>query len=180
MTSDHHAWDEDRLRQIYLGSMGKLLFDIANIDADSGYEMLKGMGHPVTSAHIKVMPHIDIDGTRLTELARRAHLTKQSAWELIKNMETHGYLERSVDLHDARAIRISYTKKGIEFFRDVCAGLAIREDDVAARIGKANAKCLKSLLAKLRQSYADRPPAMTELTASLKAARKTKQVREKQ
>jgi DNA-binding MarR family transcriptional regulator len=138
--------------------------------------MLREMDFPVTAAHIGIVPHIDIDGTRLTELAQRAHLTKQSVWESLKNMEAQGYIARSKDPSDARAILISWTQKGIDFLRVVCLGLMIREDDLARRIGKKDARTLKDLLTKVRESYAKEPPALPDMIAALKSKRRSKRV----
>lgn len=169
MAADPDAWDEDKLGRFYMASIGKLLFDISGTDEYAGLEMLKAMGYPVTAAHLNVVPHIDIDGTRLTTLAQRAHLTKQSAWEALKNMEAHGYIARTKDPTDSRAVLISWTPKGIAFMRVVCLGLMIREDDVAKRIGKKQAHVLKELLTRLRESYAKQPPDTAQFAASLKA-----------
>ena len=174
MATDPYALAEKQLNQIYMTSICRLLFDLSNVDEYAGLEMLKEMGYPVSAAHLNVVPHIDIGGTRLTELAQRAHLTKQSAWESLKNMEAQGYIERTKDPSDARAVLISWTPKGMDFLRVVCHGLLIREDDMAKRIGRKEAKILKELLAKLRQSYARQPPDMRRFVASLGAERRRK------
>jgi DNA-binding MarR family transcriptional regulator len=130
------------------------------------------MGYPVTSAHINIVPHIDMEGTRLTTLAQRAHLTKQSVWEALKNMEADGYIARTKDPTDARATLISWTAKGVDFLRVVCLGVMIREDNMAQRLGKKDAKTLKDLLTKLRGSYARQPPDIGELVVTLKSQRR--------
>jgi DNA-binding MarR family transcriptional regulator len=174
MAADPYAWDEEQLNRFYLTSIGKLLFDISRIDENAGLEMLMGTGYPVTAAHLNVVPHIDIEGTRLTTLAKRAHLTKQSAWEALKTMQAHGYIARTKDPTDSRAILVSWTPKGIDFLRVVCLGLMIREDDLAKRIGGRQAETLKRLLAKLRESYARQPADLSRFVAGLKSRRKTK------
>jgi DNA-binding MarR family transcriptional regulator len=172
MAPDPYKWNEDQLNRFYLTSVGKLLFDLTSIDEYAGLEMLKAVGYPVTAAHINVVPHIEIDGIRLTDLAQRARLTKQSAWESLKNMEAHGYIARTKDPTDARAILISWTAKGIEFLRVVCLGLLIREDDLARRLGTKDAKRLKQLLTKLRDSYTKEPTAMAQFVSKLNSQRK--------
>jgi DNA-binding MarR family transcriptional regulator len=172
MAPDPYKWNEQQLNRFYMTSVGRLLFDLTSIDEYAGLEMLKASGYPVTAAHINVVPHIEIDGIRLTDLAQRAHLTKQSAWEALKNMEAHGYIARTKDPTDARAILISWTAKGIAFLRVVCLGLLIREDDLARRLGMKEAKLLKELLTKLRESYAKEPTAMAQFISRLNSQRK--------
>ena len=41
--------------------------------------------------------NIDPEGSRLTELAERAHMTKQSVGEVTSDLEQRGYLERVPD-----------------------------------------------------------------------------------
>jgi len=52
------------------------------------------------------------EGSRLTELAERAGITKQSMGELIDAMEQRGYVERIPDPTDGRATLIRRTERG--------------------------------------------------------------------
>jgi DNA-binding MarR family transcriptional regulator len=64
-----------------------------------------------------VFGFIDIDeGSRLTELAERAGLTKQAVGEVIPELEQLGYVTREPDPRDRRAKIIKLTPKG----RDAC------------------------------------------------------------
>jgi DNA-binding MarR family transcriptional regulator len=63
--------------------------------------------------HGCVFGNIDPDGgTRLTELAERAHMTKQSVGEVASDLEQRGYLERVPDPADGRAKIIRLTERG--------------------------------------------------------------------
>lgn len=57
------------------------------------------------------------EGSRLTELAERAGVTKQSMGELIDVLEQRGYVERVPDPTDGRAILIRRTPRGWEVNR---------------------------------------------------------------
>src|SRR3954449_9872138 len=48
-------------------------------------------------AHTAVFQHISADGSRLTELADRAQITKQSMGYLVDHLEERGYVERRPD-----------------------------------------------------------------------------------
>jgi DNA-binding MarR family transcriptional regulator len=62
-----------------------------------------------------VFGFIDIDeGSRLTELAERAGLTKQAVGEVIPELEQLGYVTREPDPRDGRAKIIKLTPKGRE------------------------------------------------------------------
>ena len=64
--------------------------------------------------HGCVFGNVDPDGTRLTELAERAHMTKQSVGEVASDLEQRGYLERVPDPADGRAKIIRLTERGRE------------------------------------------------------------------
>src|ERR1044072_7267941 len=54
------------------------------------------------------------DGLRLTDLASLADITKQSAGEIVTDLERSGYVERVPDPADKRAKLIRLTKRGEE------------------------------------------------------------------
>jgi DNA-binding MarR family transcriptional regulator len=63
-------------------------------------------------SHGCVFGNIDPDGSRLTDLAERAHLTKQSVGEVTSDLEQRGYVERVPDPDDGRAKIIRLTERG--------------------------------------------------------------------
>ena len=54
------------------------------------------------------------EGSRLTDLAQRAHMTKQSVGEAASDLEQRGYIERVPDPEDGRAKIIRLTDRGLE------------------------------------------------------------------
>ncbi|MFI0540272.1 MarR family winged helix-turn-helix transcriptional regulator [Streptomyces sp. WSLK1-3] len=56
-----------------------------------------------TPAQARVMQRIGPDGTRLTELAEQAQITKQTAGFLVDQLEKAGYVTRVPDPTDRRA-----------------------------------------------------------------------------
>ena len=65
-------------------------------------------------AHLPVIIHIDHPpgGTRLTDLAERAQVTKSSMLELVDYLAQHGYVERIADPTDRRAKLVRLTPRG--------------------------------------------------------------------
>jgi DNA-binding MarR family transcriptional regulator len=51
-------------------------------------------------------------GSRITELAFQAGMTKQSMSALVYLLEEYGYLKRKDDPQDARAVLFAFTAKG--------------------------------------------------------------------
>jgi DNA-binding MarR family transcriptional regulator len=62
--------------------------------------------------HGCVFGNIEPDGLRLTDLAERANMTKQSVGEVATELERRGYLERVPDPGDGRAKIIRLTERG--------------------------------------------------------------------
>jgi DNA-binding MarR family transcriptional regulator len=66
----------------------------------------------IRMTHGCVFGNIDPEGTRLTDLAERARMTKQSVGEVTSDLEQRGYVERVPDPSDGRAKIIRLTERG--------------------------------------------------------------------
>ena len=66
----------------------------------------------VTSAHVSLFRYPGLDGHRLTDIAQRMQITKQSVHELIGHLERLGYLVREPDPTNRRARLVRLTPKG--------------------------------------------------------------------
>jgi DNA-binding MarR family transcriptional regulator len=86
------------------------------------------------------------NGSRLTELADRAMMTKQSVGEVVSDLEKRGYLERVPDPQDGRAKIIRLTTKGREVY---LAGWRLNEEleqQWAARFGEDHIAAMREAL----------------------------------
>ncbi len=66
----------------------------------------------IRESHLQVFGNIDWTGTRLTDLAARAGMTRPSMVELVNDLERTGYLVRQADERDGRAKLICLTRNG--------------------------------------------------------------------
>lgn len=64
------------------------------------------------SSHAAPFMVLDAEGTRPSELAARAHMTKQAMGELVNYLADHGYLEVLPDPADRRARLVRPTARG--------------------------------------------------------------------
>jgi DNA-binding MarR family transcriptional regulator len=105
----------------------------------------------VTLAQARVFARLGPDGTRLTELAEQAQITKQSAGFLVDQLEKAGYVERAADPTDGRARLVRISAKGIAAQTEA----RLAEADVALRwekhLGKARMRQLEQTLTLLRE-----------------------------
>jgi DNA-binding MarR family transcriptional regulator len=77
-------------------------------------EAMRDAGYDVTVAQARIAQRIAKDGTRLTELAERAQVTKQTASLLVAALEREGLVERVPDPDDGRARLIRLSARGRE------------------------------------------------------------------
>ena len=75
-------------------------------------EAMRDAGYDVTVAQARIAQRIAEDGTRLTELADRAQVTKQTASLLVAALEREGLVERVPDPDDGRARLIRLSTRG--------------------------------------------------------------------
>ena len=66
----------------------------------------------LNASHIHITRHLALDGSRLTELAQCASMTKQAMGKLVDQCEAWGLVTRLADTRDARARRIEFTALG--------------------------------------------------------------------
>lgn len=66
----------------------------------------------VRPTHGCVFRYVDGEGLRLTDIAERAKLTKQSVGEIVDDLVARGYVKRIPDPEDRRAKLICLTERG--------------------------------------------------------------------
>ena len=112
--------------------------------AEAGFDDLR-------PAHTAVFQHIEAGGSRLTDLAERAQITKQSMGYLVDYLEQHGYLERRPDPSDRRATLICLTERGWEQVRAALAIIASIEAEWTAELGERRMQQLRQALRALSE-----------------------------
>ena len=91
-------------------SVLQLLFKCARLSEERALASVRGeLGLPeLRRAHMALFPHIDLGGTRLTVIAERLGVRKQSAASLVDDLVRMGVLERVADPADGRAKLIRF------------------------------------------------------------------------
>ncbi|NKY29796.1 MarR family winged helix-turn-helix transcriptional regulator [Nocardia gamkensis] len=105
----------------------------------------------ITVAQARIVAQIDAAGTRLTELAERAQITKQTAGFLVDQVERAGYVKRVPDPSDRRARLVCLTERG-EQAAGFANSVAERvEQEWAAHLGAQGMRQLRQALNRLRE-----------------------------
>lgn len=111
---------------------------------------LRQRGHAgLTLAHTMLLSHLDVEGTRITVLAERAGITKQSMGQLAIELEKKEYIERKVDPSDHRATLVLFTSKGWQFLRDAYELKKEIEAEYQAFLGEEEWLHLRATLSRL-------------------------------
>lgn len=105
----------------------------------------------VTPAQARVMQRIGPDGTRLTELAEAAQVTKQTASFLIDQLERAGYVRRTPDPSDARARLVRVADRGLAAAPVAERAVAEVESEWRGRLGTRRWTQLQDTLSRLRE-----------------------------
>ncbi|MFM7025635.1 MAG: MarR family winged helix-turn-helix transcriptional regulator [Limnohabitans sp.] len=123
-------FQDDRWRQSHLGRwLGHAMrrFDARVLQLMAGNEGVPlalanlAARDQVSAAHIHITRHLGLQGSRLTELAQAAGMSKQAMGHLVDQCEAWGLVTRQADPHDARARRVVFTPSGLAWlqaFRD--------------------------------------------------------------
>jgi DNA-binding MarR family transcriptional regulator len=133
-------------------NLGVLLREPFRLGSEQLHRRIAERGHPeVRAPHGDVFQFLDKDGTRVSELARRAQITKQSMAELVEHLERHGYVERIPDPSDRRAKLVRATSRGSEVYRIAREVVAEIEREWTARLGAPKMRQLRALLQELNE-----------------------------
>ena len=119
-------------------NLGRLLNQAVQRFEESVLAKMVAAGHgQFTLSHISVTRNLDAKGTRATELARRAAITKQSLGELIIQLEKLGIVMREPDPTDGRAKIVRFTAHGMVWLEQFHGAVEETEAEVAATLGPA-------------------------------------------
>ena len=120
-------------------SVGQLLMKCGRLLNELGIARVRqevGLGQ-LRSAHTNLLPHIDLGGTRLTELASRVGISKQAVGQLVDELDEMGAVERVPDPADGRAKLIRFRREGGQPV--LMRGLAVLgqlEGEIEAELGR--------------------------------------------
>jgi DNA-binding MarR family transcriptional regulator len=89
----------------------------------------------VSAAHVHITRHLELNGTRLTDLADRAGMSKQAMGDLVNQCEAWGLVTREVDPRDARARVVQFTPTGLAWLQAFKDAVVQAETEFRAEVG---------------------------------------------
>ena len=119
-------------------------------------ELASGGFTDVTPAFSSLMPLLDATGARPSTLAQRAGITKQAISQLVRELESRGYVEQVPDSTDTRAKIVRLTKRGAALH---AASAEVRLEMQSVAIAKLG----KSKVSRLRRDLIELAAALEEM-----------------
>ena len=134
-------------------NLGLLLREPYRIGAEELHRRIAERGHPeIRAPHGNVFGFLDAEGTQVSELARRAQITKQSMAELVAHLARNGYVERVPDPSDRRAKLVRPTRRGRDVYAIAREVIAEIEREWTERLGATKMRQLLELLQELNEA----------------------------
>ena len=112
---------------------------------------LAAAGFDITLAQARLAARIDPHGTRLTDLAERSLVTKQTAGHLVDQLQRAGYVRRVPDPTDARARLVQMAERGLAVVAIARRVEAEVEAEWTAHLGQEATSQLRASLTRLRE-----------------------------
>ena len=89
----------------------------------------------VSAAHIHITRHLALGGSRVTDLAEAAGMTKQAMAALVDQCEAWGLVRREADSRDGRARMVVFTETGRVWLEGFRRSVAQAEAEFRASVG---------------------------------------------
>lgn len=116
----------------------------------------------ISAAHIHITRHLSLNGSRLTDLAASAGMTKQAMGNLVDQCAAWGLVQRSADAADRRTRRIVFTQDGLAWLQAFQEAATQAEAEFHAEVGPEVATVVRlGLEAYATQDTAVRPKVAT-------------------
>jgi DNA-binding MarR family transcriptional regulator len=135
------AGRDDVLPELMAGLFGRIRAELSD-----------GTLGDLRMSHVRVMAAIPPEGINVTELARRAGMTKQGCGQFVTYLSGTGHLSTAPDPDDGRVRLVFLSTTGERSMRHVYGALARIEDEFAAEVGPRRFATFKKVMAELGQA----------------------------
>lgn len=96
----------------------------------------------VSAAIVHITRHLDLQGSRLTDLALAAGMSKQAMTNLVNECEAWGLVRREADSRDARAKVVRFTPVGMQWLGAFEAAVAQTQQELVQEVGEQVARVM--------------------------------------
>lgn len=126
---------------------GRLLYEGYQLYNAALLKSLVSNGFPgIRNTHFNLLRHLDADGTRMSDLANRANLTKPAITGLVRACQELGLVVVEPSIEDARARMVRFSPHGSHLMRQIRKTLLGIERDLDNRLGEEAYGQLRTVL----------------------------------
>jgi len=147
--------DREKFETIKRQSVAQLLFKCARLVNEQAIERVNQratVSPPLRAAHTALFPHLNAEGVRGADLAKKLGVSKQAVSQLVTELEEWGVVEQIADPQDGRAKLVRFTKKGEQALLQGLAVLGELERELSDKIGKRRMQELHTALLALEKA----------------------------
>ena len=147
--------DAQKFEALKRQSVAQLLFKCARLVNERAIARVNergGAGPALRAAHTTLFPHLNAEGVRGADLAKKLGVTKQAVSQLVTELEEWGVVEQIADPQDGRAKLVRFTKKGEQALLQGLAVLGELETELTDKIGKRRMQELHTALLALEKA----------------------------
>lgn len=138
-------------------ALGHWLLKAARLFDEAARLRLRARGILVRRSQLAALPHIDFEGTRPAELARRLEISRQALGRTLADLIAAGLVEQGPDPRDRRATLVRFTPDGIAAMREGLRVLGEVETALRTALGDKT----------LRRLHKALPPLVAALAAGV-------------
>jgi DNA-binding MarR family transcriptional regulator len=96
-----------------------------------------------------LLSNLDLEGTRIGVLARRAGVTRQAAGQMLREIERCGYVDRRRGVDDARATVVRFTARGRRLMSAVFELVDAMDAEFTAALPRGEFERLRTTIVRL-------------------------------
>jgi DNA-binding MarR family transcriptional regulator len=146
--------DADEFEALKRQSVAQLLFKCARLVNERAIARVneRTTGPALRASHTTLLPHLNAEGVRGAELAKKLGVTKQAVSQLVTELEDWGIVEQIADPQDGRAKLVRFSKKGEQAMLQGLAVLGELELELSDKIGKRRMQELHTALLALEKA----------------------------
>jgi DNA-binding MarR family transcriptional regulator len=121
LSKNNAAWRIESVGRVLYSGTNLFVSDILRFVQKKGFESF-------AEVHLALLRNLDLKGSRLTQIAARARMTKPGMQELVDKAEDLGFVERTPDPLDRRAKTVMFTPSGLRLLDRLGEGIARAEE----------------------------------------------------
>jgi len=97
----------------------------------------------------------DGEGVKVSDLSNTLNVASPTITQQINNLETHGYVERSIDKEDRRVVRIKLTDKGLQAQQKASEAFLATVNGLVDYLGEEDTEKLADLMTKVSYYFSE-------------------------